>query len=136
MVYTFFPRHLIRILGKSNNCIATLHSFTLSLSLCLCFNNISNNLNSSSLVLTYQILFFTFPIYFQISEICLSLCVCVCVFSSPLKFLTGKRHLTDPRQRITLQAIAGHPWVIGEEGPIPEFLCQCKRKNSLSENAP
>lgn len=41
----------------------------------------------------------------------------------------------DPRQRITLHAVAEHPWVIGEEGPIPEFSCQCKRKNSLSENA-
>ncbi|ONK63957.1 uncharacterized protein A4U43_C07F20650 [Asparagus officinalis] len=35
----------------------------------------------------------------------------------------------DPKQRITLHAVAQHPWVIGEEGPIPDFLCHCRRKN-------
>lgn len=41
----------------------------------------------------------------------------------------------DPKQRITLHAVAEHPWVIGEDGPIPEFLCQCKRRNSVRENS-
>ncbi|XP_072979186.1 serine/threonine-protein kinase GRIK1-like [Typha angustifolia] len=38
----------------------------------------------------------------------------------------------DPQNRITLQAVAKHPWVIGEEGPIPEYVCRCRR-NSLHE---
>ncbi|KAL2899679.1 Serine/threonine-protein kinase GRIK2 [Bienertia sinuspersici] len=36
----------------------------------------------------------------------------------------------DPYQRLTLDMVAEHPWVIGEEGPLPEFTCWCKR-NSL-----
>lgn len=36
----------------------------------------------------------------------------------------------DPNQRLTLEVVAQHPWVIGEEGPLPGFLCWCKR-NSL-----
>ncbi|EHA8591470.1 Serine/threonine-protein kinase GRIK2 [Cocos nucifera] len=36
----------------------------------------------------------------------------------------------DPNHRITLHAVAEHPWVIGEEGPIPEYLCRCRRKSS------
>lgn len=48
--------------------------------------------------------------------------------------LEGLLH-KDPKQRITLHAVAEHPWVIGEDGPIPEFLCQCKRRNSLRENS-
>ncbi|GAB2233682.1 hypothetical protein Drorol1_Dr00002910 [Drosera rotundifolia] len=35
----------------------------------------------------------------------------------------------DPTQRLTLKAVAEHPWVVGEEGPIPEFVCWCKRKS-------
>ncbi|GFS30878.1 hypothetical protein Acr_00g0014580 [Actinidia rufa] len=34
----------------------------------------------------------------------------------------------DPRDRMTLGAVAEHAWVIGEEGPIPQYLCWCKRK--------
>lgn len=40
----------------------------------------------------------------------------------------------DPKQRIKLRGVAEHPWVISEEGPVPEFLCQCKRNKSLREN--
>lgn len=38
--------------------------------------------------------------------------------------------LTDPDQRLTLDMVAEHPWVIGEEGPLPEFLCWCKQNSS------
>ncbi|KAI3461444.1 hypothetical protein Pfo_018107 [Paulownia fortunei] len=33
----------------------------------------------------------------------------------------------DPSQRMTLENVAQHAWVIGEEGPLPEYLCWCKR---------
>ncbi|XP_022860077.1 serine/threonine-protein kinase GRIK2-like [Olea europaea var. sylvestris] len=33
----------------------------------------------------------------------------------------------DPLLRMTLEDVAQHSWVIGEEGPIPQFLCWCKR---------
>ncbi|OAY37996.1 serine/threonine-protein kinase GRIK2 [Manihot esculenta] len=36
----------------------------------------------------------------------------------------------DPKQRMTLDSVAIHSWVIGEDGPIPQYLCWCKR-NSL-----
>ncbi|XP_021865102.2 serine/threonine-protein kinase GRIK1 isoform X2 [Spinacia oleracea] len=36
----------------------------------------------------------------------------------------------DPDQRLTLDMVAEHPWVIGEEGPLPEFLCWCKQNSS------
>ncbi|KAK4483405.1 hypothetical protein RD792_010591 [Penstemon davidsonii] len=38
----------------------------------------------------------------------------------------------DPRQRMTLENAAEHAWVIGEEGPIPQYLCWCKRKRLLA----
>ncbi|TYI80319.1 hypothetical protein E1A91_D05G080400v1 [Gossypium mustelinum] len=31
----------------------------------------------------------------------------------------------DPKQRMTLNALAEHSWVIGEDGPIPQYLCWC-----------
>ncbi|PSR89975.1 Serine/threonine-protein kinase [Actinidia chinensis var. chinensis] len=34
----------------------------------------------------------------------------------------------DPMQRMKLEAVAEHAWVIGEEGPIPQYLCWCKHK--------
>ncbi|XP_010932972.1 serine/threonine-protein kinase GRIK2 isoform X2 [Elaeis guineensis] len=40
----------------------------------------------------------------------------------------------DPKHRITLHALAEHPWVIGEEGPIPEYLCRCRRISSARKN--
>ncbi|OAY51633.1 serine/threonine-protein kinase GRIK2 isoform X2 [Manihot esculenta] len=36
----------------------------------------------------------------------------------------------DPKQRMTLDSVASHSWVTGEDGPIPLYLCCCKR-NSL-----
>lgn len=38
----------------------------------------------------------------------------------------------DPTQRLTLEAVAEHTWVIGDHGPIPRYLCWCKR-NKLPE---
>ncbi|CAO2824544.1 unnamed protein product [Amaranthus hypochondriacus] len=35
----------------------------------------------------------------------------------------------DPNQRLTLAMVGEHPWVIGEDGPLPEFSCWCKRTN-------
>ncbi|XP_021645227.2 serine/threonine-protein kinase GRIK2 isoform X2 [Hevea brasiliensis] len=35
----------------------------------------------------------------------------------------------DPKQRMTLDSVASHSWVIGEDGPIPQYLCWCKRNN-------
>ncbi|KAK1318074.1 Serine/threonine-protein kinase GRIK2 [Acorus calamus] len=35
----------------------------------------------------------------------------------------------DPKLRITLHGVAEHPWVVSEEGPLPQFLCRCKRKS-------
>ncbi|CAN6303820.1 unnamed protein product [Urochloa humidicola] len=31
----------------------------------------------------------------------------------------------DPGDRITLQAAAEHPWVVGAKGPVPEYICRC-----------
>ncbi|PIN14048.1 Serine/threonine protein kinase [Handroanthus impetiginosus] len=33
----------------------------------------------------------------------------------------------DPRQRMILENVAQHAWVVGEEGPIPQYLCWCNR---------
>ncbi|KAK4764845.1 hypothetical protein SAY86_025935 [Trapa natans] len=35
----------------------------------------------------------------------------------------------DPTKRLTLEAVASHPWVVGEDGPIPQYMCWCKRKS-------
>ncbi|KAJ6739566.1 MAP/MICROTUBULE AFFINITY-REGULATING KINASE [Salix koriyanagi] len=35
----------------------------------------------------------------------------------------------DPALRITLDAVTNHTWVIGDDGPIPEYLCWCKRSS-------
>ncbi|KAL7153836.1 hypothetical protein ABFS83_04G195300 [Erythranthe nasuta] len=34
----------------------------------------------------------------------------------------------DPRQRMTLENVAQHAWVIGDEGPLPKYPCWCKRE--------
>ena len=48
----------------------------------------------------------------------------------PITLLTPKNlMLPDPNQRLTLAMVAEHPWVIGEDGPLPEFSCWCKRTN-------
>ncbi|CAO2840268.1 unnamed protein product [Amaranthus hypochondriacus] len=36
----------------------------------------------------------------------------------------------DPNQRLTLDMVAVHPWVLGDEGPLPEFVCWCKRNKA------
>ncbi|THU73736.1 hypothetical protein C4D60_Mb04t26010 [Musa balbisiana] len=36
----------------------------------------------------------------------------------------------DPQNRFTLRVVSEHPWVVGDEGPIPEYLCKCRRKSS------
>lgn len=40
----------------------------------------------------------------------------------------------DPTERLTLDAVAEHSWVIGDSGPIPQYLCWCKRKRSAEES--
>lgn len=35
----------------------------------------------------------------------------------------------DPKQRMALADVAADSWVIGNDGPIPEYMCWCKRKN-------
>ncbi|KAF7823413.1 serine/threonine-protein kinase GRIK1-like [Senna tora] len=35
----------------------------------------------------------------------------------------------DPKLRMTLSDVAEHSWVIGEDGPIPEYLCWCQRQS-------
>ncbi|KAG4191799.1 hypothetical protein ERO13_A07G117900v2 [Gossypium hirsutum] len=41
----------------------------------------------------------------------------------------------DPKQRMTLNAVAENPWVIGEEGPIPQYLCWCKGNSCHREES-
>ncbi|CAL5432073.1 unnamed protein product [Camellia sinensis] len=41
----------------------------------------------------------------------------------------------DPRRRMTLGAVSEHAWVVGEEGPIPRYLCWCKRKRLQSDKS-
>ncbi|KAL4560918.1 hypothetical protein LXL04_033074 [Taraxacum kok-saghyz] len=33
----------------------------------------------------------------------------------------------DPMERMSLKTVAEHPWVVGDEGRVPEFVCWCKR---------
>ncbi|KAE8731600.1 Pyridoxine biosynthesis 2 [Hibiscus syriacus] len=35
----------------------------------------------------------------------------------------------DPKHRMTLNDVAEHYWVRGEDGPIPQYLCWCKRNS-------
>lgn len=35
---------------------------------------------------------------------------------------------------MTLADVAADSWVIGNDGPIPQYLCWCKRKNLLKED--
>ncbi|XP_011040879.1 PREDICTED: serine/threonine-protein kinase GRIK2-like isoform X2 [Populus euphratica] len=39
----------------------------------------------------------------------------------------------DPARRITLAAVTNHTWVIGDEGPIPQYLCWCKHSSMQRE---
>lgn len=40
----------------------------------------------------------------------------------------------DPEHRMTLDAVAGHPWVVQDAGPIPQFICFCKRRSFQEES--
>ncbi|MCL7051320.1 hypothetical protein MKW94_005917 [Papaver nudicaule] len=46
--------------------------------------------------------------------------------NSQLKNLLEGILCKDPQYRLTLSAIVEHPWVLGEEGPIPQHVCRCK----------
>lgn len=35
---------------------------------------------------------------------------------------------------MTLDAVAEHAWVIGDDGPIPQYLCWCKRSGVAEES--
>ncbi|EXB74661.1 putative serine/threonine-protein kinase [Morus notabilis] len=50
-----------------------------------------------------------------------------------LKNLLGGLLCKDPAERLTLDAVAEHSWVIGDIGPIPQYLCWCKRKRLQEE---
>ncbi|XP_073150136.1 serine/threonine-protein kinase GRIK2-like [Henckelia pumila] len=41
----------------------------------------------------------------------------------------------DPMQRMTLEDVAQHAWVVGEDGPILPYLCWCKR-HDLQKKTP
>ncbi|KAI3683501.1 hypothetical protein L1987_84006 [Smallanthus sonchifolius] len=41
----------------------------------------------------------------------------------------------DPMERMTLEAVALHSWVVGDDGPIPEYLCWCKRNRLQREES-
>ncbi|CAL0324219.1 unnamed protein product [Lupinus luteus] len=40
----------------------------------------------------------------------------------------------DPRLRMTLSDVAEHKWIIGDDGPISQYLCWCKRKTMETED--
>lgn len=39
--------------------------------------------------------------------------------------------VADPSERMTLKTVSEHPWVIGEDGHVPEYFCCCKRNSAL-----
>lgn len=42
-------------------------------------------------------------------------------------------HYADPAMRMTLENVAEHSWVVGNDGRMPHYLCWCKRRRrSLS----
>ncbi|XP_058079539.1 serine/threonine-protein kinase GRIK1-like [Magnolia sinica] len=51
-----------------------------------------------------------------------------------LKDLLGGLLCKDPMQRITLDAVAQHSWVVREGGPVPRTSCKCKGSNFRSGN--
>lgn len=36
----------------------------------------------------------------------------------------------DPVERMTISAVADHAWLVGEEGPLPQYSCWCKRNRA------
>uniref|UniRef100_A0A6N2L5F6 Protein kinase domain-containing protein n=1 Tax=Salix viminalis TaxID=40686 RepID=A0A6N2L5F6_SALVM len=53
--------------------------------------------------------------------------------NSQLKDLLEGLLCKDPEQRMTLDAVANHTWVIGDDGSIPQYLCWCKRSSMQRE---
>ncbi|CAK7327417.1 unnamed protein product [Dovyalis caffra] len=53
--------------------------------------------------------------------------------NSQLKDLLEGLLCKDPAQRMTLDAVSNHAWVIGDDGPIPQYLCWCKRSSLQRE---
>ncbi|KAL2990060.1 hypothetical protein AAZX31_11G174800 [Glycine max] len=47
----------------------------------------------------------------------------------PLKNLIEGLLSKDPRLRMSLSDVAEDSWVIGDDGPIPDYLCWCKMKS-------
>lgn len=41
----------------------------------------------------------------------------------------------DPKQRLTLDSVAEHPWVVREGGPIPRESCRCKSTGIGNDNS-
>nr|KJB21766.1 hypothetical protein B456_004G013200 [Gossypium raimondii] len=50
--------------------------------------------------------------------------------NSELRSLLEGLLCKDPKERMTLNDVAKHPWVIGKYGPIPQYMCWCKRNNT------
>lgn len=73
-------------------------------------------------------LFIINSFFFSFFSFCLQARVCFCF--SPVEILCH----ADPKERMTLDAVAKHAWVIGEEGPIPQYLCWCRRNILLRED--
>lgn len=40
----------------------------------------------------------------------------------------------DPNERMTLETVAEHSWLVGDDGPIPHYVCWCKRKGLQEES--
>ncbi|XP_042452439.1 serine/threonine-protein kinase GRIK2-like [Zingiber officinale] len=47
-----------------------------------------------------------------------------------LRYLIEGLLCKDPKARLTLRAVSEHPWVISDDGPIPQYLCRCSRLKS------
>jgi len=41
----------------------------------------------------------------------------------------------DPNQRLTLERVAEHAWIVGEDGPLSQYSCWCKRNRLLKEGS-
>ncbi|CAN0898745.1 Serine/threonine-protein kinase GRIK2 [Linum grandiflorum] len=54
---------------------------------------------------------------------------------SQLKDLLEGLLCKDPKQRLTLGDVANHAWVVGEDGPIPEYPCWCRRSRLQSDGS-
>ncbi|CAN1182330.1 Serine/threonine-protein kinase GRIK2 [Linum perenne] len=52
---------------------------------------------------------------------------------SKLKDLLEGLLSKDPTQRLTLDAVADHAWVVGEDGPVPKYPCWCRRSRLTHE---